>query len=83
MIVHYILLFTDALKMAFINWTPSFGMPGFWSTYLPQIVEKIIVFNRYLPIVEALETVVFCIGCTLAFKIAKIVLGIVQVNLGA
>ena len=56
---------------------------GFWSTYVPQIIDKIMSFNDYLPIIETFVTVVFCLTCTLVWKIAKIVLGIVQVNLGA
>jgi len=40
-------------------------------------------YNDYLPIVETIMTITFCLITTLAWKIAKIVLGIVQINLGA
>lgn len=40
-------------------------------------------FNDYLPILEALVLVLFCLSTTLVWKIVKVVLGIVQVNLGA
>lgn len=83
MLLYYFLNFIDNLKLAFANWIPLFGTPGFWTTYVPQIIDKIMSFNDYLPIIETFITVVFCLTCTLVWKIAKIVLGIVQVNLGA
>lgn len=83
MIFHYFLSFTDSVKMAFVNWVPSFGMPGFWSENVPPIIDKIMSFNDYVPIVECIQTVVFCLSATLVWKIAKVVLGIVNINLGA
>lgn len=83
MISHYILNFMDSIKLSFINWVPSFGLPGFWSENVPQIIDKIMSFNDYLPIIECIQTIIFCIATTLAWKLAKIVLGIVNINLGA
>lgn len=83
MIFHYILSFFDNIKLGFANWIPSFGMPGFWSENVPIIIDKIMSFNDYLPIVECFQTIIFLLATTLTWKLAKIVLGIVNINLGA
>lgn len=83
MILHYLLLLRDNLMLSFISSAPVWGTPEFYVENITEILSIVMTFNNYLPIVEAMTTVMFCLGCTLAFKIAKIVLGIVQVNLGA
>ena len=83
MILDYFLGITDSIKLAFANSIPFFGLPGFWSSYIPELIQKIMDYNDYLPIMEAIVTVIFCLTFTLSWKIVKIVLGVVQVNLGA
>ena len=83
MILDYVLGIIDNIKLAFANYIPMFTMPGFWSTYIPEILQKIMDFNDYLPIFETFVTVIFCLSFTLVWKILKVVLGIVQINLNA
>ncbi len=83
MILDFLLGFFDRMSFSFVDWVPSFGMPGFWTQYIPQIFDRIMDFNDYLPIIEAIQTVVFCLVCTLTWKLAKVILGIVNIHLGA
>lgn len=69
--------------MGFIDIIPVINSPRFYTEYMPQIIEKIVAFNDYLPITEAFQTVIACIAGTLVWKILKVVLGVVNVHLGA
>lgn len=83
MILYYILLFFDTLQMGFVDIIPAVSSPEFLVVYMPQIIEKIVAFNDYLPITEAFQTVIACLLGTLAWKILKVVLGVVNINLGS
>ncbi len=83
MIFHFVLSFIDIIKMAFIDWIPVVDNPTFFAEELPAIMDKIMLFNDYLPIVECTEVISYLLLTTLGWKLIKIVVGIVNINLGA
>lgn len=78
-----VLSFVDIIKKAFIDWIPFIENPTFLTNDLPAIMDKIMLFNDYLPIVECIEIITYLLLTTLGWKIIKIVVGIVNINLGA
>lgn len=83
MVFYTILKIINVIKMAFIDWIPAVENPTFFTEQLPIIMDRIMLFNDYIPIVECIEVVTYLLLTTLGWKIIKVVVGIVNINLGA
>lgn len=74
MVIYLVLTVFYELILFLISLIPSFeGITNIF-TYLPVLLEKIITFNYYLPIYEAISVVVACLAITLNYKAVKILL---------
>ena len=81
MIVYWLLELFSSLKFAFFAAIPTIETPAWIATRLPEILRKIAGFNYYLPVLDCFLVVIGCLGITLAWKVAKVMLGIVQIDL--
>lgn len=81
MIVYLIAKGGDAILFALISIIPVFETPVWFATQLPDILFRIASFNWYLPVYETVGNVIILIGFTLVFKIVKIVLNVVRIDL--
>lgn len=83
MIVYLLLTGFDTILNFVISLIPTFQTPIWFSENIGSIIEQIIGFNYYLPVVETVGVVLFLVGFTLNYKILKIVLERAGVNLNA
>ena len=81
MIIYSILLLIYELLVFLLGLIPTFDGVFSAFSFLPTLLERIITFNYYLPIVEALGVVVGCIFITLNYKAIKVVLGFFNIDL--
>lgn len=74
MIVYGLSIILYEFLVLLISLIPSFeGITNVFS-FLPSMFERIVTFNYYLPVAEAVTVVVACLGITLNFKAIKIIL---------
>lgn len=74
MIVYGLSIILYEFLILLISLIPSFeGITNVFS-FLPSMFERIVTFNYYLPVAEAVTVVVTCLGITLNFKAIKIIL---------
>ena len=74
MIIYSIAILLYEFLVLLISLIPSFeGVTNVFS-FLPSMFERIITFNYYLPLTEALTVVIACIFITLNYKAIKILL---------
>ena len=74
MIIYSIAILLYDFLVLLISLIPSFeGVTNVFS-FLPSMFERIITFNYYLPLTEALTVVIACIFITLNYKAIKILL---------
>lgn len=83
MIVYLLLKGFDAILYAVISIIPTFETPAWVVTQLPDVLFRIASFNWYLPVYETVAIVLGLIGFTLTFKLVKIVLNLVNIDLNA
>ena len=86
MILDYLLTLFDNMGMTFIDILPFTSAPDFFYTTLPEIFQKIMTFNDYLPIYELAGTVLICLTTSFAWKLLKVVasaIPFININLGA
>lgn len=83
MIVYLLLKGFDSILFALISIIPVFETPVWVTTQLPDVLFRIASFNWYLPVYETVTIVLGLIGFTLTFKILKIVLNVVHIDLNA
>ena len=81
MIVYLIAKGGDAILFVLISIIPVFETPVWFATQLPDVLFRIASFNWYLPVYETVGNVIVLIGFTLVFKIVKIVLNVVRIDL--
>lgn len=81
MIIYLLLKGLIALESAFFSLVPSIDTPLWLAKNLPEILSRVSSFNYYLPVVESVEVVIFVIGFVLVWKIAKIILKLVFIDL--
>ena len=74
MILYLLLKAFDTILTFVIGLIPVIETPAWLVTNLPDIFTMIFAFNQYLPIYEGFGVIVFLIGGTMSYKIAKIVL---------
>lgn len=83
MIVYLLLKGFDAILYSVISIIPTFETPAWFVTQLPDVLFRIASFNWYLPVYETVAIVLGLIGFTLTFKLVKIVLNLVNIDLNA
>lgn len=83
MILYSIMKLFDSLAFFLINLVPAFVTPTWITTQLPDILTRIASFNYYLPIAETVGVVVFLITFTLSYKLIKVVLNFVHIDLNS
>lgn len=83
MIIYLLIKGFDAILFALISIIPVFETPAWIVTSLPDVLTRIASFNYYLPIFESVTVILFLIGFTLAYKLAKIVLNVFHVDLNS
>jgi len=83
MVIYLLLKGFDALTFAFISIIPTFETPVWFATQLPDVLFRIASFNWYLPVYETVNIVLSLIGITLAWKVVKVVVSFVNIDLSA
>lgn len=83
MIVYLLFKLFHTLESALFSIIPTFETPAWLINNLPEILTRVASFNYYLPIFESVTVVIFIIGFVLAWKIVKIVLGAINIDLNA
>lgn len=83
MIVYLLLNLFDSLVFFVFSLIPVFETPAWLVTNLPEILTTIFSFNLYLPIAECAIAVGFCVIFTLNYKIIKVLLKFVNIDLNA
>ena len=81
MILYLVLKLFDSLLYCLISTIPVFETPAWLVTQLPDVMTRIAAFNWFLPISETVLVVLFLITFTLSYKLMKIVLGVVHIDL--
>ena len=57
--------------------------PAWFYTQLPDVLTRVASFNWYLPVYESIAIVMGLIGFTLAYKILKITLNFINIDLNS
>lgn len=83
MVVYLLLKGFDFLLGLIISVIPTFDTPDWVSTYLPGVLTRVASFNNYLPVYETIGIVVGLIVFTLSYKIIKVSLNTVHVDLNS
>lgn len=83
MIVYLLLKGFDAILFALISIIPVFETPVWVATQLPDVLFRIASFNWYLPVYETVSIVIGLISFTFTFKLLKIVLNVVHIDLNS
>lgn len=72
-----------SLTFALVSIIPIFETPIWFSTQLPDVLYRIASFNWYLPVYETVSVVIFLISFTLAYKVLKVILNFVHIDLNS
>ena len=83
MVIYLFIKGVSSLAFAFISAIPTFETPVWFSTQLPDVLFRIASFNWYLPVYETVSVVIALIGFTLTWKVAKILLNFVNIDLNS
>lgn len=83
MIIYLLLSGFDLIVNFVIALIPTFQTPIWFAENIGSIIEQIVGFNYYLPVVETVGVVLFLVGFTFNYKVLKIVLEKAGVNLNA
>lgn len=83
MIVYLLIKGFDAIVFAVISIIPTFETPAWFATQLPDVLFRIASFNWYLPVYETVGVVIGLITFTLGYKIVKIALNFVRIDLNS
>lgn len=83
MILYLIIKLFLALEFSFCALLPTIETPAWLANNLPEVLMRVASFNYYLPVFESVMVVSFLITFVLAWKIAKILLGILNIDLNA
>ena len=81
MIIYLLIKGFTAILYVVISIIPTFETPSWVTSQLPDILFRIASFNWYLPVYEAVGIVLGLITFTLSYKLIKVALGVVQIDL--
>lgn len=74
MIIYSLAMLLYEFLVLLISLIPSFeGVTNVFS-FLPSMFERIVTFNYYLPVAEAVSVVIACLFITVNYKAIKIIL---------
>lgn len=83
MVVYLLLKGLDFLAFGALSLIPTFETPSWFVTQLPDVLTRVASFNYYLPVFESVGIVIGLISFTLAYKILKITLNFVNIDLNS
>ena len=83
MIVYLLLKGFNAVVFAVVSIIPSFETPVWFATQLPDVLFRIASFNWYLPVYETVGVVLTLLVFTFAYKLLKIALNFVNIDLNS
>lgn len=83
MIIYLLLKGFNAIIFALVSVIPVFETPAWVATQLPDVLTRVASFNWYLPVYESVAIVLGLIALTLAYKILKIILNFVNIDLNS
>ena len=81
MIIYLLIKGFDSIAFLLISLIPTFETPAWVATQLPDVLFRIASFNWYLPVYETVGVVTTLIGITFTYKIVKIGLNAVHIDL--
>ena len=83
MIIYLLLKGFDVVLYGLVALIPTFETPVWVATQLPDVLTRVASFNWYLPVYESIAVILGLIAFTLAYKLLKIVLNFVNVDLNS
>ncbi len=83
MILFLIIKAFQALCFGFLALIPTIETPLWLANNLPEILTRVASFNYYLPVTESVGVVIFIFTTILGYKIAKILLNMVNIDLNS
>lgn len=83
MLIYLLIKGVSSIAFALASAIPTFETPVWFSTQLPDVLFRIASFNWYLPVYETVSVVIGLIGFTLTWKVAKILLNFVNIDLNS
>ncbi len=83
MIIYLLIKGFDVVLYGLVALIPTFETPAWFATQLPDVLYRVASFNWYLPVYETVAVVLGLIGFTLSYKILKIVLNFVRIDLNS
>ncbi len=81
MVIYLLMNALDFILNLVINLMPIFSLPISLTSGLAKAIEIVVSFNYYLPISDVFIVIGFCIGFAVQFKIIKIILNKVGIDL--
>lgn len=81
MVLYLLLTGFDGVLSFVVSLIPSFSLPDSITNNLADVFVRIGGFNYYLPIFETLGVLGFILSFALAYKIIKVVLGVVHIDM--
>ena len=83
MVIYLLLQGLNFLADLLIGFIPVFETPAWFATQLPQVLTRVASFNLYLPVYESVGIVIGLIVFTLTYKVLKIGLNTIHINLNS
>ena len=83
MIVYLLLKGFDFVVYAVISIIPVFETPAWVVTQLPDVLYRVASFNWYLPVYETVGVVVGLISFTFSYKMLKVILNFINIDLNS
>lgn len=83
MIVYLLLKGFDTILYGLVALIPTFETPAWVATQLPDVLTRVASFNWYLPVYETIGIILGLIAFTFAYKLLKIVLNFVNIDLNS
>ena len=83
MIVYLLLQGLNFLADLLVSVIPVFETPAWVVTQLPDVLTRVASFNHYLPVYESIGIVIGLIVFTLSYKVVKIGLNTIHINLNS
>lgn len=81
MLIYLLIVFYNKLVSAIFNIIPVIEIPEWFTEGFYHIVDIIMGFDYYLPLSETIELLIWIVVITFTWKVIKIVLGVVNIDL--
>lgn len=83
MIVYSLLKGFNFLANLLVSIIPVFETPAWIATQLPDVLTRVASFNHYLPVYESIAVIIGLILFTLSYKVVKVGLNFLHINLNS